>query len=296
METIRCTGVAEHFNFPWMLGIENGQFENAGIDLKWEDSAGGTGAMCKDLRDGKVDLTVILTEGATTDILNGNPSKIVSSYVNSPLIWGVHTSANSAIQDADSIQGFPFVISRFNSGSHLMGQLHAKTKGFTLNKKDFVVAGGLTQAIEGLKQTPNQLFLWEKFTTKPFVDSGELKILDECPTPWPSFIIVVRDEYLQSNFHTVQKVLSIVEENAKQLKASAETPVLIAQRYGLKYEDAVAWFNALDWSINFDVDTKMISSVTQKLADLNIIDDGLSPEEVKEKFLFQKRSETGILM
>lgn len=294
MQTIRCSGVAEHFNFPWMLGIENGQFEEAGIDLKWENSAGGTGAMCKDLREDKVDLTVMLTEGAISDILKGNPSRIVSSYVNSPLIWGVHTSAHSQIENGEQIKGYPFVISRFNSGSHLMAQLHAQKKGFSLTPDTFKVAGGLDNAIANFKENPDQLFLWEKFTTKPFVDSGALKLIDECPTPWPSFIVVVREAYLKENYSTVAKVLEIIEKNIQQLKTSAETPILIAKRYGLQYEDAVAWFNALDWGTG-KPSAEMLSEVTVKLAELKIIKNALSLEETKEKFLFQPELESGIL-
>lgn len=81
-QKISCAGVAEHFNFPWKRALENAEFERAGIDLHWQDSTGGTGAMCQQLRNGDIDLAVILTEGITADILNGNPSKIVSSYVN----------------------------------------------------------------------------------------------------------------------------------------------------------------------------------------------------------------------
>ena len=33
MKTIRITGVPEHFNLPWHLCIEGGEFEEMGIDL-----------------------------------------------------------------------------------------------------------------------------------------------------------------------------------------------------------------------------------------------------------------------
>ena len=270
--SIRCVGVAEHFNYPWMMGLEKGQFEKVGIDLKWEDSDGGTGAMCKDLRVGKADLAVMLTEGAIKDILDGNPSKIVSSYVNSPLIWGVHTSASSTIVRKENIQYLPFVISRFNSGSHLMGKLHAEKYGVTLTDDDFIEVGGLDNAIEHLQNNPNHLFLWEKFTTKPFVDNGTLKLLDECPTPWPSFIIVVRNEYLENNFEVVEQVLEIVRKNCEALKASVETPFLIAERYGIKYEDAVAWFNALEWNVSFDLKKIQLKKVMDTLQELDILD------------------------
>src|SRR5690606_33442108 len=88
-------GVPEHFNLPWHLAIERGDFTSAGIDLKWTDYPGGTGAMCTDLRNGKIDLAVVLTEGMVADIAKGNPSHIIQLFVKSPLIWGIHVPAAS---------------------------------------------------------------------------------------------------------------------------------------------------------------------------------------------------------
>ena len=38
---------------------------------------------------------LFLTEGIIKDIIAGNPSKIVQTFVQSPLIWGIHVAANS---------------------------------------------------------------------------------------------------------------------------------------------------------------------------------------------------------
>lgn len=37
MKNVRIVGVPEHFNFPWHLAIDEGAFEERGIDLKWTD-------------------------------------------------------------------------------------------------------------------------------------------------------------------------------------------------------------------------------------------------------------------
>ena len=86
MTTIKITGVPEHFNLPWQLCLENGEFEAENIDLQWTDIPEGTGKMCQMLRDKETDIAVILTEGIVKDIIAGNPSKIVQVYVQSPLI------------------------------------------------------------------------------------------------------------------------------------------------------------------------------------------------------------------
>ena len=96
MKLINIGGVPEHFNLAWYLTLKNGEYKEEGINLRWKDYFGGTGAMNKGLREGEIDMAVILTEGIIKDIIEGNPSKIVQTFVQSPLIWGIHVAHNSA--------------------------------------------------------------------------------------------------------------------------------------------------------------------------------------------------------
>mgnify|MGYP000498261169 FL=1 len=82
---LRIGGVPEHFNLPIHFAIENGMFASRGLDIEWIDFPGGTGQMTKALRDGEVDICILLTEGMIADIIKGNPSKILSEYVSTPL-------------------------------------------------------------------------------------------------------------------------------------------------------------------------------------------------------------------
>ena len=93
MKEVNIIGVPEHFNLPWHLAIEEGAFEDRGIVLQWTDIPEGTGRMCKMLANGETDLAIILTEGITKSIVEGNPSKIVQEYIASPLLWGIHVAA-----------------------------------------------------------------------------------------------------------------------------------------------------------------------------------------------------------
>lgn len=47
MKTIKIVGVPEHFNFPWQLAIENGNFKKENIDLQWTNIPEGTGKCAK---------------------------------------------------------------------------------------------------------------------------------------------------------------------------------------------------------------------------------------------------------
>ena len=60
MKTIKIAGVPEHFNLPWHLCIENGEFEAENIDLQWIDVQEGTGKMCQMLRNEETDIAIII--------------------------------------------------------------------------------------------------------------------------------------------------------------------------------------------------------------------------------------------
>ena len=61
MRKVNIGGVPEHFNLSWYLTLKNKEYIKEGINLRWKDYFGGTGQMCKALRDNEIDLAVILT-------------------------------------------------------------------------------------------------------------------------------------------------------------------------------------------------------------------------------------------
>ena len=75
MKTIRVGGVPEHFNLPWHLAIADYNRSQTAFNLVWIDFPGGTGDMCKALRNEAIDAVVVLTEGILKDIDTGNPAK-----------------------------------------------------------------------------------------------------------------------------------------------------------------------------------------------------------------------------
>ena len=189
MKTINIGGVPEHFNLPWYLTLKNGEYKEKGINLRWKDYFGGTGAMNKALRDKDIDLAVILTEGIVTDIIDGNDSRIVQTYVKSPLIWGIHVAHNSSFKSVEDLKGKKAAISRFGSGSHLMAYVNAENHNWNLEMDlKFEVVKNLEGAVEALTNGAADYFLWEKFTTKPLVDSGIFRRIGSCPSPWPCLV------------------------------------------------------------------------------------------------------------
>ena len=265
-------GVPEHFNLPWKKAIEENRFEKQGISISWQDYHGGTGAMTKALRSGDLDIAILLTEGIIADIHRGNPSKIIQFYVKSPLRWGIHVGAKSKFTSVNNLENSRAAISRFGSGSHLMAYVNADNYKWDLAKQKFEVVKNLDGGRAYLADGKADYFLWEKFTTKPFVDNGEFRIIGECPTPWPSFVVAVREELLLTHNAEIEQILKIVNESCSQVKRSDNTVNEIAERYQLKEEDVAVWFNETEWAYNGDLDSETINKVQERLIDLEIID------------------------
>ena len=272
LSQFKVGGVPEHFNLPWKKAIEENRFDAHGISVSWKDYHGGTGAITKALRTVELDIAILLTEGIIADIHRGNPSKIVQFYVKSPLRWGIHVGAKSSFRSVNDLENSRAAISRFGSGSHLMAYVNADNYKWDLAKQKFEVVKNLDGGREYLAEGKADYFLWEKFTTKPYVDNGEFRIIGECPTPWPSFVVAVREELLLTHHNEIEQILKIVNESCSQVKTSDNTVKEISERYQLKEEDVAVWFNETEWAYNRDLDTNTINKVQERLIDLEIID------------------------
>jgi len=273
MKRLKIGGVPEHFNLPWRLAIEEGKFKAAGIELHWSDMTGGTGQMIKGLQAGTLDIAVLLTEGITRAILKGLDAKIIAVYVKTPLIWGVHVPINQGINQLDDLDASTFAISREGSGSHLMSYVLAKQRGWDPTALSFNVVGDVYGGLWALNNDEAQGFLWEKYTTQPFVDQGKCKRIGEVLTPWPCFVIAVRTEILQHEVALLQAILPIIQKRAQELKNSEDAAEVLAWRYALKKDEVTSWLSKTEWSDQLDVDQKDIQHVVESLHELNLVTD-----------------------
>jgi ABC-type nitrate/sulfonate/bicarbonate transport system substrate-binding protein len=271
MKSLKIAGVPEHFNLPWHLCLENDEFEEAGIDLEWTDVPEGTGKLCQMLRDGETDIAVILTEGIIKDIAAGNNSKIVQVYVESPLLWGIHVAAGSPYNTMDDIKNGKVAISRYGSGSHLMAIVNAKKEGWDTNNLQFELVNTIDGAVEALTAGTADYFMWERFMTKPLVDQGIFRRIGDCPTPWPCFVIAVRNEVLESDPDAIGTVLDIINQTTEEFQDIPSIDRTLAERYNQKIEDIQAWLKTTQWSQK-KLDKKAFESVQNQLSELNIIE------------------------
>ena len=271
MKTIKIAGVPEHFNLPWHLAIESGDFEKENIDVQWTDVPEGTGKICQMLRDGETDMAVILTEGIIKDIIAGNLSKIVQIYVESPLIWGIHVATNSNYKTLADLKNTKVAISRLGSGSQLMAYVNADNQGWNVDDLQFEIINTIEGAVEGLTNGSADYFMWERFMTKPLVDKGIFRRIDDCPTPWPCFVIAVREEVLENNPVLISKILAIINQTTEDFKEIPSIDKTLASNYNLKIEDIQEWLSLTKWSQK-SFSTEMLNKVQNQLFQLKIID------------------------
>ena len=283
MKQVNIGGVPEHFNLAWYLTLKNGEYKAEGINLRWKDYFGGTGEMTKALREGTIDIAVILTEGIIKDIVDGNPSKIVQVFVESPLIWGIHVGAQSQYKTIEDLKGTKAAISRYGSGSHLMAYVNAENHDWNLDEDlKFEVIKDLDGAVEGLTSGKADYFMWERFTTKPLVDQGVFRHVGNCPTPWPCFVIAVRNEFLETHTSTLKTILEIINRTTIDFKEIPSIDKTIANRYKQDIQDVREWLNITEWSQN-QINQKTVNVIQDKLLKLNIIDNKLKYNELTQQ-------------
>lgn len=272
MINLKIGGVPEHFNYPWYLTLKNKEYQNHGINLRWKDYSGGTGDMCKALRTGETDIAIVLTEGIIKDIREGNPSKIVQTYVDTPLVWGIHVNAKSNFKHISDLENKRIAISRLGSGSHLMAIVNAYNQGWDIKSLDFKIVKNLEGGIHALQNDEADYFMWEHFTTKPYVDQGIFRRIDDCPTPWSCFVIAVRDEILEKYPTEIRNILETINTTNAKFKSIQHIDTVLSKRYKQQLEDVQKWLSITEWNAGEPITEKFISEVQNKLVQFNVLD------------------------
>ena len=278
-KTIKIAGVPEHFNLPWQMCIEDGEFDAVGIELEWTDVPEGTGKMCQMLRDGETDIAVILTEGIIKDIIAGNPSKIVQVYVQSPLIWGIHVAANSNYKTLADLENKKVAISRFGSGSQLMSIVSAENQKWDASKLEFELVNTIDGAVEALTSGKADYFMWERFMTQPLVNSGIFRRIADCPTPWPCFVIAVRNEFLENNPNVIEQILEIINTTTEEFKIIPSIDRTLASKYNQEVEAIQEWLKLTKWSQK-QMNKQTFDKIIEQLLKLQIIEKKVSKEMI----------------
>jgi sulfonate transport system substrate-binding protein len=271
MIKLRIGGVPEHFNLPWQLALEGHRFEALGIELTWRNYPGGSGAMAKALREGELDAALLLTEGAVAAVTDGVELEIVSRYTDSPLVWGIHVPADSHIRAVAELEGMRYAISRKGSGSHLIAFVHARAQGWSVDGLSLVTVGNLAGAVAAFAAGTADVFFWEKFMTKPLVDTGQFRRVGEFTAPWPAFVVCATRSMDSDQGTALERAIELVLKEARALRARPDAPQLIAQRYGLLAADVAEWLGTTRWSERTAIVADDVAPACMALGSLGVL-------------------------
>ncbi len=242
-------GVPEHFFYPWRKWIREKASSHPDFVWEWTDFPGGSGAMIEALGKKEIEFAFLLTESAAKAISGGAELEALSVFVESPLLWGIFSGANNPVSSVAPVFEKKYAISRFGSGSHLMAMVDARKRGEEIGEDQWVLAQNLEGAKKVLETREADLFFWEKWTTKPLVDQGIFRMIDICPSPWASFVLVCRKDILsdEEKMKAVRIAFGEVLEIAQNLKKGKNSPSEIAEEYGQKEKDAAEWLEYVKW-------------------------------------------------
>ena len=282
---LKVGGVPEHFNYPWRIAIEEGLFRNEGIALHWADMSGGTGQMIKGLQSGSIDVAIVLTEGISRSILQGLDAKILDVYVNTPLCWGVHVPFKSRFKSIKDLESQTVAISREASGSHLMSYVMAHQNQLKPENMKFNVVGDVYGGLWALENREAQVFLWEKFTTQPYVDQRKCRRIGEVYTPWPSFVIAARREVIENHSNELKKVIEVIQKRSKKVKESDNTAEIISWRYNLDLHQVRSWLSQTEWNEKQQDMTTIIQKVVTYLSELDLLSTSETEDWSKKLFI-----------
>jgi ABC-type nitrate/sulfonate/bicarbonate transport system substrate-binding protein len=183
----------------------------------------------------------------------------------------VHVPADSAFDAAQDLEHARYAISRRGSGSHLMACAYARSQGWPIEGLVFEAVGGIDGAIEAFRDGRADVFLWEKFMTKPLVDAGRFRRIDEFIAPWPAFVVCVSLKALRDKREAIALLLDEVFPVAAAVRADSAVPAELAARYGLDPADAAQWLAVTEWATTPGIDPTLVYTVADALAELDLL-------------------------
>ena len=102
------------------------------------------------------------------------------------------------------------------------------------------------------------------------VDNGTFRRIGNCPSPWPCFVIAVREDFIKSNKEDLQYILDIINNTTAEFKDIPSIDKTIANRYEQQLDDVQEWLGLTEWSQEL-IDKETLNNVQKELFALNII-------------------------
>ncbi|KAI0681812.1 periplasmic binding protein-like II [Cerioporus squamosus] len=243
---LRIGYVREHFSSPLLQFAE----ADGGKTFTLVECPSGTGQLIGRLENDEIDVAIALTDPLISGIAKGSKAyKLVGSYVTTPLNWAVITGKDSKYNSISDLKGTTIGISRYGSGSQTMAYVMALPQGWPTNELKFQVNNDIRGLIDSVNDGSTSAFMWEWFTTKPFVDAGEARFIGSVPTPWPSWLIAAHPtrappDALKPFLASLTTYVRAFDSPDKRASADVE---FIKEKFGYPEEDIKAWLKTVGY-------------------------------------------------
>jgi ABC-type nitrate/sulfonate/bicarbonate transport system substrate-binding protein len=277
--------IPEHFLTPILLAQKHSFFIKRGLNVQLVPQPSGTGQLISSYKEGKIDAAIGLTEGfvnglaATPDLY-----RLIGTYVASPLCWAISAGAkNHALTKATQLRNGKIGVSRIGSGSFVMSYVFADQQGWLDETKsakapfEFVKLDTFKGLRDGVNNAHADAFMWERFTTKKYYDSGEIKEIGEIYTPWPSWLITATPALLERP-DQLSDLLESINEGIKYFLGHYDEGIEhIYTNLDYSKDDAEAWFQTVRYPDNVkDLNRSMIAQTIKTLRKTGLMTENLS--------------------
>ncbi|KAF9468015.1 hypothetical protein BDZ94DRAFT_1287324 [Collybia nuda] len=245
---LRVGYVREHFSSPLLQFAEI----DAGRTIVLVECPSGTGQLISRLTNDDIDIAIALTDPLISGIANGSKAyKLVGSYVSTPLNWAVITGKESKYQSISDLKDTTIGISRQGSGSQTMAYVMALQQGWPTDNLKFKINNDIRGLINSVNDNSTSAFMWEWFTTKPFLDAGEVRFIGSVPTPWPSWMIAAHpsptrapQDEVRVFLETLTKYICTFDSAENRARANID---FIAAKFGYPVGDIEAWLKTVSY-------------------------------------------------
>ncbi|KAJ7067058.1 periplasmic binding protein-like II [Mycena amicta] len=287
---LRVGFVREHFSTPLLQLHDADQNETFSL----VECPSGTGQLITRLNNDEIDIAIALTDPLIAGIAKGSQSyKLCGSYVSTPLNWAVITGKDTKFNSIADLKGTTIGISRLGSGSQTMAYVMALQQGWPTDDLKFKINNDIRGLIDSVNDGSTSAFMWEWFTTKPFVDAGEARFIGSVPTPWPSWLIAHHPSPTRAPVDAVRAFMAKLSEYVQAFDSapSRAGPNLevIKAKFGYAEEDIEAWLKTVAYPQDcLVIPTKVITdtlAVLEKAGVVKAPDGGFNIDDFVHKDL-----------
>lgn len=282
MTPLRVGYVREHFSSPLL------QFAAAdqGKTFSLVECPSGTGQLISRLTNNEIDVAIALTEALISGIAKGSTAyKLVGSYVTSPLNWAVVTGKSSTFNSIADLKDTTIGISRHGSGSQTMAFVMGLQQGWSPTTLRFKVNNDISGLIGSVNDASTSAFMWEWFTTKPWLDSGDVRFIGSVPTPWPSWLIAAHPSPERAPKKAIRSFLEsltgyVAKFDSQESRDSTNVP-FIQETWGYPEADIKEWMSTVKYTTDCTViPSAVLSEVLRVLSTAGFITSPEGPAEL----------------